>query len=108
MAASNEHSARAEVPPTKLISERIQVETSAPEEGVREPIAFTWRGQRHAIRTIVNAWVDTGFATGETTRTWYNRRHRNYYRVEADDGQRYEFYLDRSGNRREWVLARQL
>lgn len=97
-----------EVPPTKLISERIQVETSPAAEGLREPVAFTWCGKRYAIRAIVNAWVDTGFATGETTRTWYNRRHRNYYRVEADDGQRYELYLDRSGNRRDWVLTRLL
>ena len=60
------------------------------------------------MRRAVNTWVDTSFGAGEVTRTWYNRRHRNYYRVEADDGEVYEFYLDRSGKRREWVLARSL
>lgn len=93
---------------TKLISERIEVETAAPAGGLQEPVAFTWRGHRFAVRRIVNAWVDTGFGRGEVTRTWYNRRHRNYFRVEADDGQIYEFYLDRSGKRREWFLARRV
>lgn len=94
--------------PTKLISEKIGVEMEARGGGLREPVAFTWRGKRYEIRQLVNAWVDTGFGAGEKTRTWYNRRHRNYYRVEADDGQIYEFYLDRSGQRRDWVLARRL
>ena len=92
----------------KLISERIEVETAAPEGGVRQPVAFTWRGKRYEVRRVMSAWVDTGFGVGEVTRTWYNRRHRNYFRVEAEDGQVYEFYLDRSGRRREWVLARRL
>jgi hypothetical protein len=92
----------------KLISEAIKVETAAPGGGVREPVAFTWRGKRYEVRRVINMWVDASFGAGEVTRTWYNRRHRNYYRVEADDGQIYEFYLDRSGKRREWVLARRL
>lgn len=83
------------------------METAAVVEGgVREPVAFTWRGRRYEVHQIINAWVDMGFGAGETTRTWYNRRHRNYYRVEADDGEKYELYLDRSGKRRDWVLAR--
>lgn len=91
-----------------LISEKIRIETSAPTAGLKEPVAFTWRGHRYAIVRLVKAWVDAGFGAGEATRTWYNRRHRNYYRVEADDGEMYELYLDRSGKRRDWYLARRL
>ena len=42
------------------------------------------------------------------TRTWYRRRHRNCYRVRTEEGSIYEPYLDRSGSRRDWVLAREL
>lgn len=93
---------------TKLISERIEVEFTESPGGLKEPAAFVWRGERHVIRRIVNAWVDAGFGAGEVTRTWYRRRHRNVYRVETDQGELYEIYLDRSGSKREWVLARKL
>lgn len=90
------------------MNERIKVEAEAPAGGVREPVAFTWRGRRYEVSEILEAWVDAGFGAGEKTRTWYNRRHRNYYRVKADDGETYVIYLDRSGSRRDWILARKL
>lgn len=88
----------------QIISEDIQVEMTT--EGLAVPVAFTWRDRRVVIRRVLAAWVDTGFGAGEVTRTWYRRRHRNGYRVLADDGLLYEFYLNRSGSRRQWVLAR--
>lgn len=91
-----------------LISESIRVETASPTGGVRDPVAFTWRGRRYEVRKLLTVWTDAGFGAGEVTRTWYRWRHRNYYRVEADDGEVYELYLDRSGSRRDWVLARRL
>ena len=94
--------------PTKLISERIEVEFDDSSGGLKQPTAFVWRGQRHVIREVLSAWVDSGFGAGEVTRTWYRRRHRNYYRVETDEGELYEIYLDRGGSKREWVLARRL
>ena len=84
------------------------MELSDAERALREPVAFTWRGQRYTIRQILSVWVDTGFGAGEVTRTWYRRRHRNVYRVETDEGEIYELYLDRGGSRRDWVLARRL
>ena len=93
---------------TKLISERITVEFTESPAGLKEPAVFTWRGKRHVIRQVLSAWVDAGFGAGEVTRTWYNRRHRNYYRVETDEGEIYELYLDRSGSKRDWILARRL
>lgn len=88
----------------QVISEDISVEMTT--AGPAVPVAFTWRGRRVMIRRVLAAWVDTGFGAGEVTRTWYRRRHRNLYRVLAEDGRLYEFYLDRSGSRRQWVLAR--
>lgn len=91
-----------------LIDQSITVELDAPGGGVKEPVAFTWRGRRHAIAEIVAAWADYGFGAGEVTRTWYRRRHRNYYRVRTEEGALYELYLDRSGSRRQWVLSKEL
>ncbi len=88
----------------KLVSERIQVELSDGMGTLREPVAFTWRGERHVVKEILSAWVDAGFGAGEVTRTWYRRRHRNMYRVATEAGEVYELYLDRGGSRREWVL----
>ena len=93
---------------TKLIEERIEVGVEARPSGLQEPAFFTWRGRRYEVRRIVSAWVDKGFAAGEVTRRWWRRRHRNYYRVQADDGQVYEIYLDRGGSKRDWYLARVL
>ena len=93
---------------TELVNERITVEAEAPAGGVREPVAFTWRGRRYEVTEILAAWVDAGFGAGEKTRPWYNRRHRNYYRVRADGGETYVIYLDRSGSRRDWILSRKL
>jgi len=95
-------------PATKLISERIEVELSDGAERLREPVAFTWRGRRYVVREIVSAWTDAGFGAGEVTRTWYRRRHRNVYRVETEEGETYELYLDRGGSRRDWVLRRKV
>jgi len=80
------------------------VELGDMEGKLRDPVAFTWRGERHVIREILSAWTDTGFGAGEATRTWWRRRHRNAYRVETEAGEVYELYLDRGGSRREWVL----
>jgi hypothetical protein len=92
----------------RLVHERIVVETAAPGGGVREPVAFTWRRKRYAVTRVLSSWVDTGFGAGEVTRTWYNRCHRNHYRLETEDGSVCEIYLDRSGQRRDWFLARVL
>ena len=89
-----------------LISESIVVEMREGAGGLLEPGAFTWRGDRYEVARVLQAWFDTGFVAGERTRTWYRRRHRNCYRVEATDGRVYELYLDRAGGRRDWVLRR--
>jgi len=89
-----------------LISERIQVETTETAVGLREPAAFVWRGTRYEVAALLSAWVDTGFGAGERTRTWWRRRHRNYYRVRASDGKAYELYLDRGSGRRDWYLTK--
>ncbi len=91
-----------------LISEPIEVEMRATELAAKEPAAFTWDGRRYEIVRILDFWFDTGFGAQKRGRAWYTRRHRNYYRVEADDGHTYELYLDRGGSQMEWHLYRRL
>lgn len=93
---------------TRLISERIKVELEDTPQGLRQPVAFLWRGKRFVIKRILSALLDVGFGAGEITRTWYRRRHRNYFRVETEEGEIFEIYLDRSGSRRDWILKRQI
>jgi hypothetical protein len=91
-----------------LISERIEVELSDGRGALREPQAFVWRGRRYQVAEVISAWAEVGFGAGERTRTWYRRRHRNHWQVRTVEGAVYELYLDRSGGRRDWVLARKL
>jgi hypothetical protein len=82
------------------------VELSEPAEGVQAPAAFTWRGTRYEVLEVLSARTEVGFGAGEVTRTWYRRRHRNYWRVRASDGKLYELYLDRGSGRRIWTLGK--
>jgi len=73
------------------------------------PVGFTWRGRRYTIDRVLASWHDSGFAeSAPRKRTWRLRRHRNYYHVRTDTGEHFELYLDRAGNRREWILSKRL
>ncbi|NLO05634.1 MAG: hypothetical protein GX131_07355 [candidate division WS1 bacterium] len=87
-----------------LISERIEVEMAETELAMKVPAAFVWDGTRYEIERILDFNFDIGFGAQKRGRAWYNRRHRNCYRVEASDGHVYDIYLDRSSHQRKWVL----
>lgn len=91
-----------------LISAPIEVEMRATAGTIKEPAAFIWDGRRYEIVRILKFWFDTGFGAQQRGKAWYTRRHRNCYRVEADDGHVYELYLDRGGSRLEWHLYRRI
>ena len=91
-----------------LISAPIEVEMRATAGAMKEPAAFVWDGRRYEIACILKFWFDTGFGAQQRGKAWYTRRHRNCYRVLADDGQVYELYLDRGGSRLEWHLYRRI
>jgi len=74
-----------------------------------EPIQFRWRERDYRILEIQHRWSDWHFGAGSSTRSWRNRRHRNYYRVRTAEGV-YELYLDRASRdeRSRWILYQQL
>ncbi len=90
-----------------LLSEPIEVELRDEPGVLVRPCAFTWRGRRYGIVRLLEVWTDAGFADpGGRRKHWWERRHRNYYRVETEEGDVWDLYLDRSGRRRRWFLSR--
>ncbi len=91
----------------KLFSEEIEVIC---EGKLKEPVCFIWRDKKYKIIKIIDTWQDYGFGAGAPKRkTWRLRRHRNYYRLLADNGKNYEIYLDRKNIfNKKWILYREL
>jgi hypothetical protein len=66
------------------------------------------------ISEIIESWPDYGFGSSTQGRKrWWQRHHRNYYRVKATGGETFEIYYDRGvgmkhPERKKWFLTRQL
>ncbi|MCP4581252.1 MAG: hypothetical protein GY839_06510 [candidate division Zixibacteria bacterium] len=87
-----------------FISESIKVTRDKKD---KSPVGFVWRGESKTIIRIISEWQDWGFASGVHKGDWKQRRHRNYFRVECDDGKLYEIYLDRkTSGKPTWHLFR--
>ena len=90
-----------------------EVEVSVSGE-VRVPASFRLDKREYVIREIIVAWPDHGFGLDERRRKrWWQRRHRNYYRVRTTEGEVFEIYYDRGTSlkhpeRKKWILHRQL
>ena len=83
----------------KFIGERIYVEVA----DLEKPTSFTWRSRQFKIIEI----------TASTRRldlrsTWYRRKHRDYFIVQVESGERFEIYRHRVPGKPYWVLTRQL
>lgn len=88
----------------EFISEPIEVQAG---DNLTAPASFVWQGRNFRVLAVVESWQDHGFgATHPVARNWRTRRHRNYYRVRAEDGRLYELYLDRGAGQRRWYLYR--
>jgi hypothetical protein len=88
-----------------FIGEVVEVET---EGEVKRPARFTWRGREYHITRIVYSWHDYSMPSGLRHPKWTMRRHRNYYHVQTDTGERFEMYFDRGKKRPDWVLLKHL
>jgi hypothetical protein len=85
----------------EFIHEEIEVEF---EKKPGPPVSFTWRDEKFLIAEVLQMWADYSFGTLKYRPRWWQRRHRNCYRVRTDKGEIVEFYLDRSAGK--WVLYR--
>jgi len=63
------------------------------------PSAFLWRGGEYRIAKILGHRLAL-----DRSRTWYKRKHRDYYTVETESGEVYKLYFHRGPGRRYWFL----
>jgi hypothetical protein len=50
------------------------------------PTSFTWRDEEYAVVEVLRAWTDHGFGPFRKGGRWWQRRHRDYFRVRTEDG----------------------
>ena len=91
--------------PQQFIGESIQVDTVG---GSPRPQSFRWRGEHHTVAQILDEHVDVGFGSLPVhSRTWWNRRHRRYFRVCDTNGDIFELYMDYAHRRTpSWWLVK--
>jgi len=81
---------------------------------VSVPISFRLGNREYEISQILDAWHDYGFGRSPLRhRKWWQRHHRNYYRVKTTQDEVFEIYYDRGTSLRhpeykKWFLYRQL
>lgn len=88
----------------EFIGREIRVEW-VQEPGWKRPVALLWDGRTLRVSTVIARWDDYGFGLAAPRRKkWYHRRHRTWYEVETEGGDRFRLYMDRGG-RGSWVLV---
>ncbi len=81
---------------------------------IKVPSSFRLGDREYVISNILEAWHDYGFGRLPLRRKrWWQRHHRNYYRVRTTEGEVFEIYYDRGTSLehpeyRKWYLYRQL
>ncbi len=95
-------------PMMEFVCERVEVRV---DEETSDPVQILWRGRWYGVKRVVQRWHDWGFPLGRSPRRqgWRVRRHRNYYVLECEGGDRFELYCDRSVRGRRsaaWFLSR--
>lgn len=97
--------------PSRFFGREIKVKVS---EGVKAPVSFHLDDREYIIAEILQEWPDHGFGSNLLKRKrWWQRHHRNYYRVKTTTGEVFEIYYDRGTNLshpelKKWFLTRQL
>ena len=95
---------------THFIGEEVEVEMAG--DPVLEPALIRWAGREYRVAEMLTRWFDYGFGPVLSAQPkWWQRRHRNYYRVRTEDGYVFELYFDRGANRkhperRKWILVK--
>ncbi|MFX1490874.1 MAG: DUF6504 family protein [Promethearchaeota archaeon] len=83
----------------KFIGERITVDVI----DLETPTSFTWRTKQYKIVKI-----EASNRRLDLRSTWYRRKHRDYFIVQVESGERFELYRHRVPGKPYWVLTRQL
>ncbi|MGH2542359.1 MAG: DUF6504 family protein [Ardenticatenaceae bacterium] len=95
----------------RFFGKEIEVQT---EGELYTPTAFRIDDDWHEVADIMVSWPDYSFPSdGRGRHRWWQRHHRNYYRVKTTQGEVFEIYYDRGvslGNEkhRRWYVTKQL
>jgi hypothetical protein len=90
----------------EFFSDEIEVTR---DEKTRSPISFVWRDKEYRIEEIIAFWPDFSHSeSGSKRKRWWQRRHRNYYRVLTQNEEVFEIYLDRGSKAEKWILYTRL
>jgi len=90
-----------------------EIEVSVSDE-IKVPTSFRLGDREYVISDIIEAWHDYGFGRSSLRRKrWWQRHHRNYYRVRTTQDEIFEIYYDRGTSlkhpeRKKWFHHRQL
>ena len=79
------------------------------DEKTRSTISFVWRDKEYRIKEVIAFWPDFSHSeSGSKRKRWWQRRHRNYYRVLTEEEEVFEIYLDRGSKTEAWILYTRL
>jgi hypothetical protein len=90
----------------EFFSEEIEVRR---DEKTKNPVSFIRRGAEYRIKEIIAFWPDFSYPkSGAKKKQWWQRKHRNYYRILTEQNEVFEIYLDRGSKREAWFMYRKL
>ena len=90
----------------EFFSDEIEVTR---DDKTRNPVSFTWRNKEHRIKEVIAFWPDFSHSeSGSKKKRWWQRRHRNYYRVLTENEEVFEIYFDRGAKAEKWILYTRL
>ena len=91
---------------SEFYSEKIEVVL---DQKTKSPVSFVWENKEYKIKEVIASWPNYSYSkSGAKRKRWWQRRHRNYYRVMTDEDQVFEIYLDRGSKEEEWILYTKL
>ena len=97
--------------PELFFGRQIEITTGG---DVKVPLSFRLENREYIIAEILESWPDYGFGKNSSGRKrWWQRHHRNYYRVKTTGGEVYEIYYDRGTSLshpelKKWFLTKRL
>ena len=91
---------------SEFYSEKIEVVL---DQKTKSPVSFVRENKEYKIKEVIASWPNYSYSkSGAKRKRWWQRRHRNYYRVMTDEDQVFEIYLDRGSKEEEWILYTKL
>jgi hypothetical protein len=96
--------------PEHFLGREIKVITGG---DVKVPVSFKIDDREYIVAEVLESWPDYGFGHSDRRKRWWQRHHRNYYRVMTTDGEVYEMYYERGVNLenpefKKWFLTQRL